>query len=362
METIEQFHSLMDSLDAIVYVADMDTYEVLFINSYGRDLLGDITGQICWKSLQKGQSGPCTFCTNKYLLNEDGSPGEVYTWEFRNTVTDRWFLIKDRAMEWHDGRIVRLEIATDITERKQAEERLRESEEKFRAIVETTSEWIWSCDTRGVHTYSNNSIRDMLGYEPEEMIGRSAFDLIHPDDVPRAALHIKDALADRQGWSGLVLRWRHKDGTYRSFESTASPIIGADGSLLGWNGADRDVTERKVAEEKLRESEEEYRDLFESASDMIQIVLPDGKLHYVNPSWRRTFGYSTEEAANLSVFDLIAGDCAGHCQELSAAFLRRGRSITSRRPFCQRMAGESSSKGRPPADTKTGPRYIHDVF
>jgi len=324
MKNIDQFHALMDSLEAIVYVADMDTYEVLFINRYGRDLLGDIAGQLCWKSIQAGQRGPCEFCTNKYLLDEGGQPREVYTWEFQNTVTGRWFLIKDRAIEWIDGRIVRLEIATDITERKQTEERLRESEEKFRAIVETTSEWIWSCDAQGIHTYSNDSIRSILGYEPEEMIGMSAFNLLHPDDSQRAAENVKNAMAKRQGWSGLVLRWKHKDGTYRFLESTASPIIGSDGAVLGWNGADRDITDRKLAEEKLRKSEEEYRDLFEGASDMIQVVLPDGQLRYVNPSWRKTFGYSPEEAATLSVFDLIAGDCVGHCQDTFRCILTEG--------------------------------------
>ncbi len=113
--------AVLDSLEASVYVADMTTYEVLFINRYCREVLGDITGKICWESIQKDQSGPCSFCTNKYLLSEDGTPGEVYKWEFQNSKNKRWYYILDRAIPWVDGRLVRLEIATDITEAKEAE-------------------------------------------------------------------------------------------------------------------------------------------------------------------------------------------------------------------------------------------------
>lgn len=120
-ENEARFRHLMNSLDALVYVADMDTYQVLFVNDYGKNLLGDITGKICWQCIQQGQDGPCDFCTNKYLIDENGKPKDVYTWEFQNTLTGKWFHIRDRAIHWPDGRLVRLEIATDITERKENE-------------------------------------------------------------------------------------------------------------------------------------------------------------------------------------------------------------------------------------------------
>ena len=126
--------TVLDSLEALVYVADMQTYEVLFVNRYGRDLLGEITGSICWQTIQAGQTGPCAFCTNSLLLTPEGKPREVHTWEFRNTVTGRWFHIHDRAIPWIDGRMVRLEIATDITTRKEAEEKTRRDEEQAKAL------------------------------------------------------------------------------------------------------------------------------------------------------------------------------------------------------------------------------------
>ncbi|NJD90303.1 MAG: hypothetical protein FIA91_02105 [Geobacter sp.] len=117
----ESLRLVLNSLDALVYVADMDSYEVLFVNEYLKEVFGDITGKICWQSMQSGQSGPCQFCSNKFLLTPAGEPAGVYQWEFQNTVDKRWYDVHDRAIRWIDGRIVRLEIATDITKRKDAE-------------------------------------------------------------------------------------------------------------------------------------------------------------------------------------------------------------------------------------------------
>ena len=121
-ENYRSITTILDSLDALVYVSDMDTYELLFVNEYGRSIWGDIQGKTCWKSLQADQDGPCSFCTNHRLLDESGVPTGVYVWEFQNTVNKCWYQCRDQAIRWIDGRCVRLEIASDITERKRAEE------------------------------------------------------------------------------------------------------------------------------------------------------------------------------------------------------------------------------------------------
>ncbi|MBF0328648.1 MAG: DUF3365 domain-containing protein [Nitrospirae bacterium] len=124
-ESHERLLAVLNSLDAIVYVSDINTYEILFINKYVENIFGNIVGKPCWQSIQTGQTEPCTFCTNKYLLDSQGRPTGVYHWEMQNTKNGRWYDIRDRAIHWIDGRIVRMEIATDITNRKQTEEELR---------------------------------------------------------------------------------------------------------------------------------------------------------------------------------------------------------------------------------------------
>ena len=134
-ESYRTIATVLDSLDAMIYVADMDSYELLYANAYGRDIWGDIQGRTCWQVLQHGQDGPCSFCTNDQLLDEQGSPRGVHVWEFQNTVNKRWYQCRDQAIRWIDGRIVRMEIATDITERKHSEEELRRAKKRAEELA-----------------------------------------------------------------------------------------------------------------------------------------------------------------------------------------------------------------------------------
>ena len=138
-------------------------------------------------------------------------------------------------------------IDRDITERKRAEEELRQQDERFRAFVETTNEWIWSIDLQGRHTFCNPALRTILGYEPEEFTDHDALQYLHEEDRLVVRRMLEERIARKEGWSSLVLRWRHKDGSYRHLESAAVPILDAHGDVLGFRGADRDITSREQA-------------------------------------------------------------------------------------------------------------------
>jgi PAS domain S-box-containing protein len=117
-----QMSTIFDSLNALVYVADLDTDELLYMNRYGADLFdGDWRGRKYYEVLQGEQIASHEFCANDRLIRDDRPQAEC-TWEFRNTLTDRWYQCIDRAIKWTDGRLVRLEIAIDISERKQIEQ------------------------------------------------------------------------------------------------------------------------------------------------------------------------------------------------------------------------------------------------
>jgi len=136
-QAYRQIATVLDSLDALIYVADMTTHELLFINSYGRKIWGDTEGLTCWQVLQAGQTGPCSFCTNDRLVDEQGRPNEVHVWEVQNSATGSWYQCRDQAIRWVDGRLVRLEIATDITERKEMELALEAAKRKAEALSRT---------------------------------------------------------------------------------------------------------------------------------------------------------------------------------------------------------------------------------
>ena len=141
----------------------------------------------------------------------------------------------------------------DITERTHAEEALRESEERFRLIVEATNEWIWSMDIDGRLNYSNPAIEAILGYRPEELLGRNCLELLYEEDRRQFDERFSQYASEGRGWSGLVLRWLHRDGSLRYLESSGVPIFDAGGAVTGYRGTDRDITERKQNEKALTE-------------------------------------------------------------------------------------------------------------
>ncbi|MFA5904460.1 MAG: PAS domain S-box protein [Desulfobacula sp.] len=123
-----QLESVLDNIEAAIYVADMSTYEILFMNRYMKQSYKkDFTGSICWKSIHGNQTGPCKFCTNSRLLDDTGNPSEPYFWEFYNDAFEKWYEVNDLAIPWMDGRFVRLELARDITDRKKYEVKQKET-------------------------------------------------------------------------------------------------------------------------------------------------------------------------------------------------------------------------------------------
>jgi PAS domain S-box-containing protein len=174
---------------------------------------------------------------------------------------------------------------------------LAKIEARYRSIAETTTEWMWACDVDGRHTYSNPAVLSILGYRPDEVVGGDAFELMHPDDRQSVLLGFGACVQKKEGWSGLLIRWRHRDGSYRYLESNGIPILSSAGELEGFRGSDRDVTERVEAEEKLRAAEERYRNLIEELPLITYIRPLDLKVAniYVSPQVEELLGYLAEE-------------------------------------------------------------------
>jgi len=138
----------------------------------------------------------------------------------------------------------------DITEQKKAEKALRESEEWFRALVETTSDWIWEVDRNGVYTYASPKVKEILGYDPEEVVGRTPFDFMPPDEAERIAGAFGDIAESGMPFKGLENKNLHRNGRLVVLETSGVPIFDDDGNLAGYRGIDRDITERKESEVK----------------------------------------------------------------------------------------------------------------
>jgi diguanylate cyclase (GGDEF)-like protein/PAS domain S-box-containing protein len=147
-----------------------------------------------------------------------------------------------------------LDVARDGIEAQVAERTatLKASEEKFRALVEMTSDWIWEVDVSGIYTYTSPRVEALLGFKPEEVLGKTPFDFMLPEEAGRIKAEFANIAAERRPFHILQNRNLHKDGHIVMLETSGVPILAHDGKLLGYRGVDRDVTERKQLEDELK--------------------------------------------------------------------------------------------------------------
>ncbi len=144
-------------------------------------------------------------------------------------------------------------IFSDITERKQADKALRDAKEKFQSLVESSSDWIWEVDENGIYTYASPKIKDLLGYEPHEVIGKTPLDLMAPEENVRVGRLFEEIIRAKAPFTGLENSNLHKDGHIVILETSGAPVFDGEGVLRGYRGVDRDITERKQSEREIHQ-------------------------------------------------------------------------------------------------------------
>ena len=175
---------------------------------------------------------------------------------------------------------------------------LQESEARFRDIADNALEWIWQVDTSGKYTYSSPVVKKILGYEPEEVLGKYYFDFFHPDEKKRLMKAATMAFEHKKSFRKFINRNVCKDGKTLVVLSTSGvPLFDAEGNFMGYRGADMDITNQYMAEKKLQESEEHFRSLMESASGfaIYRLVYDNVSPHslrviFASPSIKDIFG------------------------------------------------------------------------
>ncbi|MDP8965323.1 MAG: PAS domain S-box protein [Cyanobacteriota bacterium] len=187
----------------------------------------------------------------------------------------------------------------DITERKQAEKALSESEAKFRSIVENANDIIYLLKPDGVISYLSPNFTNVTGYPVSEFEGTIFAPLIHPDDVPICFEALQKVIETSQQQWGIEYRIQYKDGSWNWHTSNLSSLTDTNGNLL-LVGVARDITERKQTEQALRFAQF----ALEHVSDYICWSNSDGQLLYVNDATCRTSGYSKEELLSMTVHDI----------------------------------------------------------
>ncbi len=275
----ERFLTVLDSIDADVYVADLKTYEVYFMNKHMKDSYGhDLIGRACWKVFHSNP-GPCSHCTNDKLLDSGGNPTGVCVWEGKNPITQKWHLNYDRAIKWVDGRFVRLEVATDVTELKEAGERLRQSEEKYRTILHSIEDGYYEVDIAGNLTFFNESLCEIIGYPRKALMGMNYRQFM--SEATAKKVYETFNVVYRTGKATKAVDWEtsRADRSKRLLETSVSLMRDPAGEPVGFRGVARDVTERKNAEEQAKILQQQLM----LASKMVALgMLVSGVAHEIN--------------------------------------------------------------------------------
>ena len=207
----------------------------------------------------------------------------------------RWIAVKAEIERDAQGRALRLVGAhIDITDRRLAEEALRESEQRFRLVSESAPVMLWMGDANGKCLYLNRTLREFWGVAPEEVAGYDWSTSLHPDDAQAIYPVFGQAMREHAPFT-VEARYRRHDGEYRLVRTDAQPRFDASGEFLGMIGVNVDITETRLAEQSLKESEERFRLIANSAPVPMWVSRLDGKRAFVNQAYMDFLGVGYEE-------------------------------------------------------------------
>ncbi|MCD6569805.1 MAG: PAS domain S-box protein [Deltaproteobacteria bacterium] len=189
---------------------------------------------------------------------------------------------------------------------KERQRELTTSEKRFRDIATSMADWIWEVDERGTYTYCSEGVKDILGFEPQELIGKTPFDLMSPDEASDLRNKFWEIAKKAQPFHSLRNRNICKDGKEIVTLTSGTPMFAEDGRFCGYRGVDRDITEREQMIKELRDSEERYRALFQQNPDAIFIADFNGNFLSVNKTTCDKLGYSEEELCSMNIQDVLS--------------------------------------------------------
>ncbi len=187
------------------------------------------------------------------------------------------------------------------------QEKLLLSEKKYQTLIETTSDWIWAVDLDGIHTYASPKVKNILGYDADEIIGTNFFEFLVEDDKERSKTFFYKSCDSAKPFTDWRVKQKHKNGRSMTFEVNGTPVFDQKGKLAFWQGFNKDITGKVQAEINLMESEEKYRQLAELLPQPIFEIDEKGELTFVNIISFDLFGYSEDDIKKgLNALELVA--------------------------------------------------------
>jgi len=303
--------TVLDHFPGVVFWKDKDLNFLgcnqVFASRAGLKKPSEIIGKSDF-DMPWGETEALKFRSDDFDIIEKGKPVHILERKIEPDNSLIWFDTNKIPIRDPEGQVIgMIGVSTDITERKQAEEQLRESEEKFRNLADYTDDWEFWIDQHGNILYSSPSCERITGYNPMEFIENPKLlnDIVHPDD--QIIFHYHKQMEDEAIEMTREVQYRivRQDGSIRWIGHVCRPIFNKTGSWIGVRGSNRDITNRKETEELLKTSEHKYKLLSENIADGI-FICRKGILEYVNKSMSIIFGYNENEMDGLNLTQLAA--------------------------------------------------------
>ena len=210
-------------------------------------------------------------------------------------------LVKERT---EDLSVANQRLHLEITERKQAEEAITEMNARLQTLLQAMPDMVFFKDVKGKHLLVNKAVEEFTGHREDELLGRTNDELL-PRDLAEYCNKSDESVVK----SGVSLHFEerliNKKGEVRFFDTVKSPIYSSEGNILGMVGVSRDITERKVAEEALKENEKTLRTITDTAKDAIVMMDEKGNISFWNPAAEKIFGYTKEEALGRELHSFL---------------------------------------------------------
>nr|WP_305909214.1 PAS domain S-box protein [Methylomarinum sp. Ch1-1]MDP4522108.1 PAS domain S-box protein [Methylomarinum sp. Ch1-1] len=302
-ELLRVMHRAVEQSASAVMITDANS-RIEYINPKYTELTGysrkELLGETP-KLLQSDETTDLDYQQMRQALRTSG--------EWRGEIKDRkksgelfWVYETITAITNKAGKITHfLAIAEDISSRKKVESALVDSEQRFRQMAQMTGEWLWEQDPEGYYIYSSIAVQDILGFQPEEIIGKHYTELLTAEDKTE----LQRNTAIEQPFYALMNHYRHRDGHEIFTESTGLPIKDENGRLIKWRGVDHDITARKHFQDALLDSEKRKRLILETALNAMVTMDSYGIITDWNRQAEKMFGWSRDEAIGQRLAKLI---------------------------------------------------------
>ncbi len=343
------FRSFAEASENPVFLQDADGRYVLvneaFAHSLGlskEEIIGKSRAEILpAESEVKHPDGDLLAITSDgIVVAEERIGGRVYeTRKFRVDLVD--------------GRAGVGGFAVDVTSLRNAAAELAASEQRYRDIVGISSDWAWEMDREGRFTYMSENALASLGISASDALGHSPADIVDPGERQRALDAFREHLTTGEPFRDFETRFRRPDGSVGYVSVSGVPVRDENGAIVGLRGLTRDITARKEDEERLRESEERFRTLFQQAPLGYQSLDSEGRILDVNQAWLDLLGYERDEVAGRWFGELLAKEQVDRFRRGFPKLVQTGTAqqvefLVRRKDGTHRLLSVAASVGRNP--------------